>query len=520
MFRPDKARRILNFFERVLRHPRARGKPHFLLLKWQIEILTTVFGTVNDAGLRIIRRVYVEICKKNGKSELAAGIALYMLIADNEPGAEIYSAATTREQAAIVFKTAAAMVLASPMLSRKLKVIRSTKTIVRRDDPDSFYRAISADGGAQDGINPHCVIIDELHRWKTAAAFELLDVLTKGTVAREQPLVFEITTSGSTEDESPLCWAEHEYTLMMQDGSIQDPSFRGWIWAAGPDDDWTSPVTWAKANPSLETNGGFLKLEVIKSECDKAINQPRRQAAFKRYHLGQWLTTEAQWMDPMIWAENLGELRELAARPCYLGLDLSSVEDLTSLVLLFPDSDGTFDIKAFFWMAKEQVRKRQLADRVPYATWIKDGWIEACEGEVIDLKYIKKRIAWACERFETRELAFDPHSALQLSIDLTDELGLKCIPVPSRPTHLSEPMKFVMKTALQKQYRSENNPVLKWNIACVRSKQDDKELIWPVKPDRGKSGKRIDGAFATILAQSRGMFHVPSVYERRGLLTT
>lgn len=513
-FDAAKATRVCRFFEVVLA---------FVLLGWQREILRRIFGLLHDDGRRQIRKVYLEIPKKNGKSTLAAGLPLFMLLADNEPGAEIYSAATTKEQAAIVFREACKMVKRSPYLDSQLKIIRSTKTIIRRDDPTSFYRAISADGGAQDGVNPHCVIIDELHRWKTAAAFELYDVLTKGTVARRQPLVFEITTAGSTEDEAPIAWGEHEYTVNLAEGLFEDDTFYGKIYSIGSKDDWTDPAAWARANPSLETNGGFLTIAAFKSEFDKAINQPRKQPAFKRYHLGVWLSTETEWMPIDTWDLGNVELRSLVERPCYLGLDLSSTIDLTSLVALFPteETDGTFsyDVLPFFWMAKERVRERELADRVPYSTWIAKGLIEAPEGDVIDQRAIKEKIKWCCEVFDVRELAFDPHSALQLSIELTEDPGLKCIPVPQRYTHMSEPTKKLMELALQKKLRHAGNPVLRWNARCSRVKDDGKDNILLVKPDRLKSGKRIDGVVAAILALSRGMFYRGSVYDTRGMLT-
>lgn len=518
MFDPWRASRVCNFFERFLRHPREGNRP-FLLLKWQRKTLRHIFGNLDSRGRRIIQRAYLEVAKKNGKSELAAGVALYCLLEDNEPAAEVYGAATVKKQAAIVFNTAAAMVRASPYLRKRLKVVRSTRRIYRRDNPDSFYSVISADGDAEDGINPHCVIIDELHRWKTGKALELYEVLTKGTFARRQPLVFEITTSGSTEEESPLCWREHEYARGCAAGDFNDPRFFGQIFAIGAKDDWTSPKVWEKANPSLDTLGGFLPLARLQDECNKALNQPSRQPAFKRFVCGVWLSMEEEWMAADIWQRNAAPPRRLVERACYLGLDLSATTDLTSLVLLFPDaSDGTFDVLPFFWMAREQIHRRELADRVPYSTWVGEKRIEVADGDVIDLRTIKKKIKWAAEVFSIQEVAFDPHHALQLSIELSEELGLKCVPVPQRFTHLSEPMKRVMEWSLAGKLRHGNHPVLNWNMRCVRARSDGADNIRPVKPDRIKSGKRVDGAVALILAASRAMFHLPSRYEKEGLM--
>lgn len=511
VFDKVKATRVCRFFEAVLL---------FKLLAWEREILRNIFGLVDELGTRCIRRVYLEIPKKNGKSEVAAGVALYMLVADCEPGAEIYGAATTKEQAGIVFRTAAKMVARSPYLRSQLKVLRSTKTIIKRSDPTCFFRALAADGGATDGINPHCVIIDELHRWKTGSAFELYDVLTKGTVARKQPLIFQITTAGSTEDESPLCHGEHEYTLNIKANLFSDDRFYGKIFAADPADDPMSVETWTKANPSLETNGGFLKLEALQAFADEANNNPNRLAAFKRYHLGIWISTEQEWISPETWARNSGERRTIIERPCYLGLDLSTTTDLSSLVALFPDEvDGTYDVLAYFWMAEERLRARELADRVPYSTWRDQGLLVATPGNVIDVEYIKNQIRECSEVFNVQQMAFDPWHADQLAIAMTKE-GVRCVPVPFRFSHLSEATKQVEQLALQGKFRHEGNKLLAWNARCTRVTADEKDNYLPVKPNRNVSSKRVDGMVALILAMSRAMFHEQSAYDERGILST
>lgn len=517
MFHRKKAATVCRFFEKLLKHPK-EGLSPFYLLDWQRDILRHVFGTLDEDGLRIIQRVYLEIGKKNGKSELAAGIALYCLMADGEPAAEIYGCATIKKQAAQVFNVAAAMVTASPELDKRLRIVRSTKRMFKRNDPDSFYQVIAADGDTEDGMNPHCVIIDELHRWRTGKARELYEVLTKSGIARRQPLVWEITTAGSTEDESPLAWAEHELTEQITSGALQLPHFYGKIFAIKPTDDWKDPKVWEKANPSLETLGGFLKVKKIQQICDEAIDQPSRQAAFKRFHCGLWLSLEEEWMPIEVWERGNVTRRRLVERPCYIGLDLSVRTDLTALVCLFPDpSDKTFDILPFFFMARDRVRELEQRDRVPYGAWVSQGLIEAPAGNVIDLREVKKKIKWCADVFNVQEIAFDPAHALQLSIELADE-GHKCVPIPQRYTHLSEPMKKVMEWSLNKKLRHEGNPVLRWNMNCVRTKNDGADNIMPAKPDRLKSGKRIDGASALINASARAIFHQGSVYDRGGLL--
>jgi phage terminase large subunit-like protein len=515
-----RASRAVNFFERILKHTKGRfaGKP-FLLIDWERGIIREVFGTVDLDGNRQYQTIYVEVPKKNGKSELAAGVALYLLLADNEPGAEVYSAAAAKDQAALVFNVAASMVEKSPILSAKLRVIRSTKKILKRDDPDSFYRAISADGDLQDGINPHGVIVDELHRWKVAKAVDLMDVLTRGTIARSQPLVFQITTAGLAE-ESPLCWRQHEYTRQVREGIFNDQHFYGRVWAADVEDDWTQPETWAKANPSMEANGGFLKLSAIEKEYEKAKNEPAEQAAFKRFHLNIWGQKENRWMDMAKWDACSTETRALIERPCYAGLDLSSNIDLTSMVLLFPADDGSFDVLPFFWIPKENMRNRELKDKVPYRQWVEQGLIEATEGDVIDIRAVRAKLKWAGEMFELREIAFDKWHALQLSLELTDD-GFTCVPIAQNFGGLSEPTKKLMELTLNGQIRHGGHPVLRWNADCVTVKQDDKDNVRPVKPDRLKSGKRIDGMLALIMAVNRATLNMQasSNYLTRGLIS-
>jgi len=515
-----RALRAIRFFERVLKHPKENYAP-FILLPWQRFILASIFGRLNESGDRAIRRAYLEMAKKNGKSEFAAGIALYMLAADGESAAEVYGAATTKDQAGKVFEVAAAMVRASPFLNKHYQVISHTKTIVKRSDPLSFYRAISADGFTQDGMNPHCVIIDELHRWTTTRALELYQVLMRSKVARRQPLAFEITTAGSTREESPLAYNAHEHVINIQKGVYEDKRFLGVIFAADESDDWTLPSTWEKANPSLETKGGFLKLAALQEMCDAAQNQPATLSDFRRYHLGIWLSSEKEWMPAETWDRGNVPLRAIVGRSCYLGGDLSATTDLTSLVLLFPDpADDSFDVLPFFWMARDRVRERTLADRVPYDHWVDQGLIETTEGDVIDQKAILAKIKWATEIFSVKELAFDPAHANQFAIEADDQFGITCVPVPARYTHLSLPTKHLMELALQGKLRHNGHPVLRWNALCTRVRSNDNDEQMPAKPKRLTDSKRIDGIVALILALSRGMFENGSVYDTRGIVTT
>ncbi len=506
-FDQTRADAALNFFERILKHTKGQfaGKL-FELLLWEAQIISDLFGTLEDDGRRQYQTAYIEVPKKNGKSELAAGIALYCLLADNEPGAEVYSAATSRDQASLVFRVAASMVEQSSALSKRLRVLRSTKTILKRGDHDSFYRAISADGDVQDGINPHCVIADELHRWKVGKALDLWEILERGTIARRQPLVFAITTAG-IQDESPLCWRYHEYERQIREGVFKDRHFYGKVFAAGPQDDWTDEATWIKVNPSHERNGGFIKSAALRKEFDKAINDPAQQPAFKRFHLCIWGQSENRALDMQQWAAGGGALRALVERRCFGGLDLSTSIDLTAFVLLFPSSDGSFDVLAFFWMPKDNVRLRELRDKVPYSQWVEDGFITATPGNQVDYSAVRATIRWAAEVFQLLEVDYDPSQATETAQLLVDE-GIKCVPI-KQGFNVSAATKRLIELVVGGQLRHGDHPVLRWNADCLAVKGDGNDQIRPVKPERSTSSKRIDGMTSIINALSRAMVHVP-----------
>lgn len=528
-FDQERADSALNFFENILKHTKgAFANLPFLLMAWQQQIISEIFGTLDEDGNRRYQTAYIEVPKKNGKSELAAGIALLCLIADDEPGAEVYSAAAAKEQAALVYKVAASMVDKSPALSKRLRVIRSTKTIVKRDDPDSFYRAISADGDLQDGINPHCVIADELHRWKVGKALDLWEILERGTIARRQPLVFAITTAG-VQDESPLCWRYHEYARQVREGVFEDKHFYGRIYGAEPTDDWTKPATWIKANPSLEVPEklavpgaapGFLKLAALQKLFDKAVNDPAQATEFKRFHLDVWGQAENRAIDMRQWAACGGELRSLVDRRCYAGIDLGSTTDLTALALVFPsEDDDSFDFLPFFWMPADNVRERERRDKVPYAEWVRKGLIEATPGNVVDYRKVKEKLRWARECFELRDVGFDPWNSRQISVELVDE-GFNCVEVGQGFQKISEPTKKLLELVISGKCRHNNHEVLRWNADCLSLKSDGNDNVRPSKPNRMTSSKRIDGMAAVIIALSRIIVQTnkKSVYEERGPL--
>lgn len=520
-----KADLAVRFFEQCLAHTKGifARKP-FLLPPWQATIVRDLFGTVRRNGLRQYSTAYVEIPKKNGKTELAAGIALFGLLMDDEPGAEVYSAAATREQAALVFRVAAQMVRQSEELSDLCRIVDYSKTIYLKEDPNSFYKAISADAGTQDGINPHFVIFDELHRQKTR---DLWDVLKMGSDTRTQPLLFAITTAG-VHGESPVCWEQHEYARSILKGIFTDPSFYPVIYALGDGEDWAfegeparrgKPATgWFKANPAL---GDFLRVEKVREAAEKAKRVPAEQNSFRRLRLNEWTSQETRWIALAEWdacGEPFNPI-ELIGKPCYAGLDLSSTQDITALVLLFPEGDQLFVLPTF-WLPGDGIAEKSRKDRVTYDLWAKQRLVELTPGNLIDYAGIRQRINELGEMYDIREIGMDPWNGTQLMTQLEED-GFKVLPIRQGFASLSAPSKEFERRILSRSLRHGAHPVLRWMMDCTSVRQDPAGNIKPVKPDRLQSTKRIDGIVAIINGLARVMVQkgFRSVYEDRGLRT-
>lgn len=519
MFREAYANRAVNFFQNVLRHGDGQfyQKP-FILAPWQHEIIADIFGDVDDAGMRIAREAYIEIPKKNGKSEFAAGIALAGLILDDEPGAQIYAAATAKTQAQNVFRAASKMVSASPLLQQYVRVIPSTGVIVRRDDPHRFFKILSADGDVHDGVNPHIVIVDELHRWKTRKALDLFEILQRGSPTRRQPLLIMITTAG-VKDEAPLCWPMHERARQIAEGALPKlPHWRSWIWAAAPTDPWDSEDTWRKANPSLEP-AGFMPISAIRRLYEDALQDPTKIAAFKRFQLNIWDQRATRAIPADQWAACGSETRALVDRECFIGVDLSTTTDFTSVSLWFPDKDGTADLVSFSFLPAARAREIELKCGVPLQMWAAAGHLELTPGSSIDYDAIIRRIEWAGECFKVRTIGLDPWNAAGVEKKLI-ELGYDVVSVRQGVASLSGPSKALLGMVSDGKIRHGGNPLLAWAASCCEADTDGNDNIKFAKPDRNREGKRIDPIAATVNAIycAQRSTDKTSVYESRGLL--
>jgi len=492
-FDPKAAMRVLQFFA-FLHHSKGEwAGQRFELSGWQAFIIWVLFGWRRADGTRRFRTGYVEVARKNGKSTLAAGIALYLFAADREPGAEIYTAATKRDQARIVHGEAIRMVRSSPGLRRHVDIFKDNLSMVRTA---SKYEPLGADADTMDGLNVHGAVIDELHAHKNR---NLWDVLETATGARRQPLIFAITTAGF--DRHTVCWQQHDYGEKVLDGVIEDAAYFAFIASLDHEDDWTDRSVWIKANPNL---GISVKPESLEEQCAKAESLPAAQNAFRRLRLNQWTEQVDRWIDVAVWDEGNHpvDVERLKGRRCFGGLDLSSTTDLSAFVLVFPPDDGElWQVVCRFWMPADNVRKRVEQDRVPFDQWIREGYIEATDGNVIDYDVLKKRIQEDAEQYDILEVAFDRWNATQMVTQLTSD-GLEMIPFGQGFASMAGPTRELEKLIVGRQIAHGGNPVMRWMVSNVAVKQD---AAGNLKPDKAKSSERIDGVVATIMAVGRAM---------------
>jgi phage terminase large subunit-like protein len=495
------AERTINFFEKVLVHNVGElSDSPFLLEPWQKKILTDIFGTLDrKTGLRRYRKVYLEIPRKNGKSTLIAGIALTMLVLDAEPGAEIVVAAADTDQARIVFECAKQMVLRSKVLSRRIRCYRRTLVHMVDGLPVGRIDVISADAATKHGKNASCVIIDELHAQPNR---DLYDVLLTSMGSRRQPLFISITTAGW--DRNSICWEEHEYAERVITGVIDDPTYYGVIYAAGPDDDWKLPETWSKANPNL---GVSVKIAFLEQQCRTAMENPAFENTFRRLYLNQWTEQETRWIPMDKWdacagTRTVAELREmLRGWTCYAGLDLSSRIDLTAFVLVFPPQRGEekWFVLSFPFIPGDEMRRRINRDRVPYDAWEKQGFLTVLPGERINQDAVIGVVERLRQHYTFKHVAFDRWGADHV-VNALERSGFEVVEFGQGMKSMSPPMKEIVAKLLAGEIEHGGDPVLRWAASSVVATTDEAGNAKPVKPDRLQSANRIDPFVATLMA--------------------
>jgi phage terminase large subunit-like protein len=490
------------------------GQP-FELIDWQERIVRDVFGIIKPGGYRQFNTAYVEIGKKQGKSELAAAIALLLTCGDNEYGGEIYGCASDRQQASIVFDVACGMVEQCPALRQRIKPIMSQKRLVYKP-LNSFYQVLSAEAYTKHGLNVHAVVFDELHAQPSR---QLYDVMTHGSGdARKQPLYFLITTAGN--DTNSICYEVHSKATDILSGRKHDPTFYPVIYGAAESEDWTNPKVWRKANPSL---GITVEIEKLRAACESAKQNPAEENLFRQLRLCQWVKQAVRWMPMDKWDKCAFAVdpEALRGRLCYAGLDLASTTDITAFVLVFPpqDSDDKYIILPYFWLPEETLTLRVRRDHVPYDTWEQQGFLQTTEGNVVHYGFIESFIEELGTVYDIREIAYDRWGATQMIQNL-EGLGFTVVPFGQGFKDMSPPSKELMRLTLDGKIAHGGQPVLRWMMDNIHIRTDPAGNI---KPDKEKSTEKIDGAVATVMALDRAIRcgadgGGTSIYEERGLL--
>ena len=486
----DRANRVIDFIERYCTHVKGElgGKP-FLLEPWQKEqIIRPLYGTLNADGLRQYRTAYVELPRKNGKSNLAACLALYHLLHDGEYGAEVISAAADRNQARIVFEVAAAMVRQSKALSSVVRIKQNSL-----EYKNNWYRAISAEANTKHGFSASAVIFDELH---AQSSRDLYEVLTTSTGARAQPVVFAITTAGH--DVNSICYEVHQYAKQVQSGEVDDPTFLPIIYAADRDDDWRDPATWKKANPGFNT---ICKAAYFEQEVRKCESNPRQLNTFLRLHLNIWTASETRWLTDEEFMRGADEVPEhkLKGLPLYVGLDLASVKDLTAVAMLWRDDEADgFYLRVHSFVNEVKAQSKEKSGGVDYYAFQALGLLTITEGNVTDMTAVRDYILSVSERYGIEALAFDRYYAEMVVPDLI-AAGVECQKFGQGYASMSYPTKELERLMCQGKITHAAHPVLRWQIGCVQLQRDDADNV-KVSKKKNSESQKVDGVVASIMA--------------------
>ena len=503
-FDPARVDRVLKSFSK-LRHTKGKwaGQP----LKpdpWQVAyILAPVFGWVRfdedaDRWVRVIRELYVDVPRKNGKSTLLGGIAIYMTAADGEPGAEVVAAATTQDQAGFVFAPVKALVNNAPALKSHLKAY--AKRIVHPASA-SYFQVISSVADAQHGANLHCAVIDELHIHKSP---DLVDTLETGTGSRDQPLTAAITTADEGKPNT-IYARKRKRVEQLAERVIIDATTFGVVFAAAPEDDEFAEETHRKANPGY---GVSPTRAYLQKEASKARDSPADLAKFQRLHLGIRTKQTTRYIQLGDWDDTAGLVDEmkLAGRACHGGLDLASVSDITALCWDFPSDDDRHEAIWRFWVPEEKLRDLDNRTAKNASTWVKQGWLKTTPGNVIDNDFIVATIIKDADRFDVQTIGYDRWGTSDV-VRRLDDAGITCVPIGQGYGSVSAPLKELQRLVLSERYRHGGNPVMRWMVDNLAVRMDP---AGNVKPDKDTAADKIDGVAAAVNALKECMDAEPA----------
>lgn len=505
----DPGERALAFINNLTHTGDFSGVP-FELRPWQADPIRKLFGTIRADGLRRYKKAFIAWPRKQGKTEWAAAILLYLLFGTGLRGQRWYSASGDRAQASLVFGAAASMIRADPELDDRCLIYDGYKKIIY-EPMDSTYEALSSDAPRKHGLCPSGVIFDEVH---VLPDRKLHNVLTTGYAARKDPLTLYITTAGH--DRTSLCYELWRYAEQVRDGVIDDPGFLPLIYAADPKDDWREEATWRKAMPAL---GDFCSLEFIQSECREAQGNPDLENRFKQLYLNIWTEQATRWLQTELWSQcPRFDPVDNEGRECYGGLDLGIVGDMTAFARIFPNDDGTIDVTVKFWAPKQGKWRAEPRNKELYRNWEQLGHLTFTEGQDVDLDQVESDILELNEQTPIKLLVADRAYARQFLSRLFNNHGMNVEGISQGPVALNESMTKVESMLLEGQLRHDGNPVLAWNVANATVKRTSTGLM---HLDKSGSTFRMDGLAAVIDAIA-GWIADPnaggSVYRERGVL--
>lgn len=494
-FAYDQARadRVIKFIEQFCAMSKGEwaGQP-MKLLEWQKrDIIEPLFGWHDADQRRRYRTAAIFTPKKNGKSTLLSALALYFLVGDREPGAEVISAACDRAQAGIIAREAAAMVRASPHLSKTLEVIDSRNVILHKAS-GSRYTVISADSFRAEGLNASAVLLDEAHAQRDT---KLYDALRYAGASRRSPMVISISTAGYDRRPTALWWQLWQYAERVMADPLVDPTFFGRIYKASDDPaKWFDRDEWYRANPSL---GHTISEDSFAADANEARQNPAKLNAWARYRINVPTESDNRWFSPESWAACSGSpLEPLDGRRCFGGLDIASNRDMTAAAFLFPNADGSFDVDMRYWVPEQIIAEREAKDRIPYSQWIREGFVQVTDGARLDHDRVAADLIAYAATHNVQSIGVDPWNVGSVASKLQHH-GIGVVLVGQSIGSMSGPSKLLESLIHEKRIRTAGNPVLAFNAANVALMQDSNGNI---KPDKARSTEKIDGVIAVICA--------------------
>ena len=520
-FDNKEAERPIKFIQN-LKHTKGKWIKDNLLISlepWQQFIIASVFGWRKKSDdLRRFRKAYIQVARKNGKTTMLSGLGNYCFFCDSprEGGVEIYYIATKKEQAKLAWEEAERQIRKNKTLNKLAVTYKQNSKIIKRDDTASKSLILGKDSKSEDGLNPHFIGVDEYHAHPNN---DLLNVLESGTGARQQPLTFIITTAGF--DKNAICYEEYNYLKQILNNTISNDEYFAMIFEPDENDDWKSDNAILKSNPNINIS---VNLDYIQARVKEASDKPHLQIDVKTKNLNIWTQSASVWISKEVWdtGNKKIDLKKLPGQKCYVGLDLATTRDIAACSLCFIDDKNNYILLQRFFMPEYNIRERSREEKVPYELWAEQGYITLCPGETINFDMIENSILDDSKMYEVVDIAYDPWKAIEIVTHLKDEgFNMTQIRQSFSVGGLSEGTALFEKAIYEKTIIHGDNPVLNWMMSCCEVRTDGRDNWLPMKPDRRKNSKRIDGVVSSIMALHscvRNSSDSGSVYDNSGVL--